>query len=169
MFKKYLLFVVIFLIVLTNVRAQKIESRKECQQPTYPKGAYDQTVEQYSNTTQKDSVTSFSVVSELSVILNFKKSKKVTLLVRQCSPNCTYPNPFKYVYEKKGTWIIQTDTVTIIWKYRKDALSAKWFLLKNTESYKLKYERYYKTNYPIIGCRSALIPEDKNPFIGYGN
>ncbi len=180
MLKKYLLAITIFLINVTKFNAQNKQPEErltcnmrikspQCYQPQKPKGTYYQHVEQYSDITKNDSLSVRYMTSELSVIISLNKRKKATMLVRQCSPNCTYPNPFKYLYEKKGSWSFQDDTVTIIWKYQRDTLSSKWLCLIQRDTFKLKYERDYKTNYPVIDCKSALTPKDKNPFIGYGN
>ncbi len=180
MLKKYLLAIAIFLINVTNFNAQNKQPEErltcnmrikspQCNQPQKPKGAYYQHVEQYSDITKNDSLSVRYITSELSLILNFKKSKKAKLLVRQSVSRSVNLTTFAYLYEKEGSWKMQMDTVIIIWKYQKDTLSTKWLRLAQRDTFKLKYERDYKTNYPVIDCKSALIPKDKNPFIGYGN
>lgn len=178
---KRLVLTVIFFIILTTFSAQStwiydkeerptcnmIERPLKCDQSKYPKGAYYQTIENYAPITGNDSLVRV-LSSETSLTLSFKK-KGVTMLARQCSPGCTYPNPFKYLYEKKGRWKMQGDTVMITWEYQKDTISAKWLHLTGANSYTLKYERDHRTNYPVIGCRSALIVNDRDLFIGYGN
>jgi len=177
MIKKILIAITGFLIIQTNICAQATQPEErltcnmrlkqpECNQPDKPKGSYHQITEQYSFGT--DSLIR-TVYSELSVTIRFTKKKEVIMFARQCLPICTSLNSYKYLYGKKGNWKMQSDTLIITWKYHKDNPKAKWERLKIKSSDKLKYERDYTNNYPVIGCKSALIPINKIPFIGYGN